>query len=104
MTSAVGNARESSVTLNPLTAPHAQTTSANGLIKLPLTPGYPDAIPIVAWLQQLSVQFGRDPLVRQFTELALGSNVGNNSILRQIDRVASFVRQQVRFVQEPEGT
>lgn len=66
--------------------------------------GRPDSESIVRVLNELAVDFGRNPEVRQFTELALPATMRDNDIPAQIRSATTFVRQHVTFVADPEGT
>lgn len=74
------------------------------MIRLPLHGADADALEIIATLKALSVQFGRDYRIREFTVSLFPSDMGNNSLGRIIRLIASFVRDHVIYVPDPIGT
>jgi len=72
------------------------------VFQLPLADGE-DAPQILAYLHDLSVQFGKAPYVRQFTVNGLlrGAGVGNNDQGRQVEVVLNFVRRALTYVRDP---
>lgn len=101
----IGRARPIQTQRNPLRAQQiAGFNGESGVELLPLNPNFPDALSIVANLQALSEAYGRDPVVRAYTERILPGAIGNNALAAQIDAVANFVRNRLRFVQDPAGT
>jgi hypothetical protein len=72
------------------------------VFQLPLGEGE-DAPQILAYLHNLSVQFGKSPYVRQFTVNGLlrAAGVGNNDQGRQVEIVLNFVRRALTYVRDP---
>jgi len=72
------------------------------VFELPLADGE-DAPQILAYLHNLSVQFGKAPYIRQFTVNGLlrAAGVGNNDQGRQVEIVLYFVRRALTYVRDP---
>jgi len=84
--------------MNPL------TQTDGGIILFPLDPAYPDSHSIIAWLNELVVMFGRDPDVRAYTERILPTTLFDNDILGYLRAITAFVKENVKYVSDPEGT
>jgi len=72
------------------------------VFQLPLGEGE-DAPQILAYLHNLSVQFGKAPYVRQFTVNGLlrAARVADNDQGRQVETVLTFVRRRLTYVRDP---
>lgn len=64
----------------------------------------PDAPQILANLQALSVQYGREPFIREFTRSILPQAIGDNALGSIVRTVLDFVQRRMRYVPDPEGT
>lgn len=74
------------------------------ILRMPLDPSAPDTVSIVGYLNQLAVEFGRNPQVRIYTEFVLPASLANNDIPGQIRASLDFVKERVLYVADPEGT
>ncbi len=72
------------------------------VFQLPLADGL-DAPQILAYLNALSVQFGKSPYIREFTvnNLLRGAQITDNDQSRQVEVVLEFVRRNVTYVRDP---
>lgn len=83
--------------MNPL------TQTDGGIILFPISDAAPDAYSILVWLNTLAVTFGRDPDVRAFTESILPP-LFDNDIEGQLRAVTNYVKTNVKYLSDPEGT
>lgn len=74
------------------------------VLYFPIDERYPDSFSIVAWLNELAVQFGRNPSVRDYAELLIPRWYGNNDLSGVIDTVLQWVKDNVQYMPDPEGT
>lgn len=80
--------------------------AANGpreMIAYPLSYGEPDAPQILAYLQQLSVHFGRSPFVREASRRILPVLFRQNDQSAIAQALVKFVRNNIVYVHDPEG-
>jgi transglutaminase-like putative cysteine protease len=68
--------------------------------QIPL-PNEPDSTAILKVLEQLRVEYSRNPLVWQ-TALQIIGRVGNNAQMEQADRLARYVREKMIYVKDPD--
>lgn len=73
------------------------------MIALPLKSIESDAPQILAYLQTLSVDFGRSPFVREASRRVLPNLIGQNDEPRIAQALVDFVRRNVVYVHDPEG-
>jgi transglutaminase-like putative cysteine protease len=70
--------------------------------RIPLNPRAPDAHTIIAAIQFVIEQFGRDPRVRQATLQLLGSRI-NNDLDAHARTVARWVMSRMVYLPDPDG-
>jgi len=73
------------------------------LIRLPIV-AHEDAPQIIAYLKQLSLHFGRDHRIREFTVSLFPPTIVNNDLDRMLQIVIDFVRDRLVYVPDPVGT
>lgn len=73
-------------------------------IRLPLADNRADAPQIIAYLKELSIAFGRDPFVREFTVSLFPSTMRDNDLEGMLRIIAAFVRDRMLYVPDPQGT
>lgn len=78
-------------------------TRPREMIAYPIRGGEPDAPQILAYLQQLSVFFGRSPFVREASRRVLPALYRQNDQGAIAQALVDFVRHQVVYVHDPEG-
>jgi len=69
----------------------------------PLDPNRPDPYSIVAMLNSLADQYGRDPQVRAYAEAILGRFRTNNDNRRHWTTLANWVTRNIVFIADPVG-
>lgn len=93
---------------NDISAPDVSARLDRGqpgeIIGLPLANGPADAPQIIAYLKQLSLYFGRLPVIREFTVSLFPSGMANNDLPRMVRVISSFVRDHLVYVPDPAGT
>ncbi len=97
--SAVANAEQASINTKLRLSPY----DPQQIIRLPLSDSREDAPQILAYLNAAAEQFGRSPWIREFTQSILPPWTGNNDQSVIIGAIASFVRDRMRFLSDPEG-
>ena len=70
--------------------------------RIPIDPRAPDAFTIIASIQFVIDQFGRDPRIRAATLPLLSSRV-NNDIRNNASTVAAFVMRKMVYLADPDG-
>jgi len=70
--------------------------------RIPIDESRPDASSIIATLQMLVEQFGREPWIRAVAESLITTRV-NNNILVHINTLADWVQTHVTYVMDPDG-
>jgi transglutaminase-like putative cysteine protease len=70
--------------------------------RIPIDPRAPDAFTIIASIQFVIDQFGRDPRIRAATLPLLSSRV-NNDIRNNANTVAAFVMRKMVYLADPDG-
>ena len=70
--------------------------------RIPIDPRAPDAFTIIASIQFVIDQFGRDPRIRAATLPLLSSRV-NNDIRNNATTVAAFVMRKMVYLADPDG-
>ena len=70
--------------------------------RIPIDPRAPDAFTIIASIQFVIDQFGRDPRIRAATLPLLSSRV-NNDIRNNASTVAAFVMRRMVYLADPDG-
>lgn len=68
--------------------------------KLPIGDQHPDAHYIIAYINQMAIQFGQQPVVRESAVSIIGKQA-DNDVDAHIRRLVSFVRDNVRYVADP---
>lgn len=74
------------------------------LIRLPLADDRVDALQIISYLKQLSVYFGREPAIREFTVSLFPAHQADNDLDGMLRIIGSFVRDRMMYVPDPAGT
>lgn len=74
------------------------------VLGLPLADGRADAPQIIAYLKQLSIYYGRQPFIREFTVSLFPAYMANNDLDLMLKTITSFVRDRLVYVPDPEGT
>jgi transglutaminase-like putative cysteine protease len=89
---------------NPVRTSTARVSSGTGqVLRLPIAADAPDAFGIVAHLENLSNQFGREPYIREFTVNRVLCSPKDNDTQRNIRDVLWFVRTHLKYVPDPDG-
>ena len=70
--------------------------------RIPIDPRAPDAFTIIASIQFVIDQFGRDPRIRAATLPLLSSRI-NNDIRNNATTVAAFVMRKMVYLADPDG-
>jgi len=70
--------------------------------RIPIDPRAPDAFTIIASIQFVIDQFGRDPRIRAATLPLLSSRI-NNDIRNNASTVAAFVMRKMIYLADPDG-
>ena len=70
--------------------------------RIPIDPRAPDAFTIIASIQFVIDQFGRDPRIRAATLPLLSSRI-NNDIRNNATTVAGFVMRKMVYLADPDG-
>ena len=70
--------------------------------RIPINPRAPDAFTIIASIQFVIDQFGRDPRIRAATLPLLSSRI-NNDIRNNATTVAAFVMRRMVYLADPDG-
>ena len=70
--------------------------------RIPIDPRAPDAFTIIASIQFVIDQFGRDPRIRAATLPLLSSRI-NNDIRNNATTVAAFVMRRMVYLADPDG-
>lgn len=86
-----------------MTAPRLAPNGPREMISYPLRYGEPDAPQILAYLQQLSVHFGRSPYVREAARRILPVLFRQNDQPAIAQALVNFVRNNIVYVHDPEG-
>lgn len=72
------------------------------VIRVPINPAAPDSHTIIATLQFVVDQFGRDPRIRQ-KALTLISSLANNDVLRNAYTLLRWVASRMTYLADPDG-
>lgn len=72
------------------------------VIRVPINPAAPDSHTIIATLQFVVDQFGRDPRVRQ-KALTLVSSIANNDVERNARTIFRWVVNRMVYLADPDG-
>lgn len=78
--------------------------SAGSVLRLSINTSQPDAYSIIAWLEALTIQFGRDANVREFTARKVLCNTSNNDLQKVIRDIIWFVRSHLVYLPDPDGS
>jgi len=70
--------------------------------RIPINPRAPDAFTIIASIQFVIDQFGRDPRIRAATLPLISSRI-NNDIRNNASTVAAFVMRKMVYLADPDG-
>lgn len=70
--------------------------------RIPILPDVPDAFTIIAAIQFVIEQFGRDPRVRQASLSLLSSRI-NNDVTEHARTLASWVMSRMVYLADPDG-
>ena len=70
--------------------------------RIPIDPRAPDAFTIIASIQFVIDQFGRDPRIRAATLPLISSRI-NNDIRNNANTVAAFVMRKMVYLADPDG-
>ena len=70
--------------------------------RIPINPKAPDAFTIIASIQFVIDQFGRDPRIRAATLPLISSRI-NNDIRNNANTVAAFVMRRMVYLADPDG-
>ena len=70
--------------------------------RIPINPRAPDAFTIIASIQFVIDQFGRDPRIRAATLPLISSRI-NNDIRNNANTVAAFVMRKMVYLADPDG-
>ena len=70
--------------------------------RIPIDPRAPDAFTIIASIQFVIDQFGRDPRIRAATLPLLSSRI-NNDIRNNATTIAAFVMRKMVYLADPDG-
>lgn len=70
--------------------------------RIPINPKAPDAFTIIASIQFVIDQFGRDPRIRAATLPLISSRI-NNDIRNNANTVAAFVMRKMVYLADPDG-
>ena len=70
--------------------------------RIPINPRAPDAFTIIASIQFVVDQFGRDPRIRAATLPLISSRI-NNDIRNNANTVAAFVMRKMVYLADPDG-
>jgi transglutaminase-like putative cysteine protease len=70
--------------------------------RIPINPRAPDAFTIIASIQFVIDQFGRDPRIRAATLPLISSRI-NNDIRNNATTVAAFVMRKMVYLADPDG-
>lgn len=70
--------------------------------RIPINPRAPDAFTIIASIQFVIDQFGRDPRIRAATLPLISSRI-NNDIRNNANTVAAFVMRRMVYLADPDG-
>lgn len=73
------------------------------LIRLPLV-AHEDAPQIIAYLKQLSLHFGRESFIREFTVSLFPASMPDNDLDGILRIITDFVRDYLVYVPDPVGT
>lgn len=92
-----------SVQFNPLAA-RVAAGAPGQVLGLPLADNRADAPQIIAYLKQLSIVYGRDPAVREFTVSLFPPYLADNDLDAILRIIIFFVRDRMVYVPDPAGT
>jgi hypothetical protein len=78
------------------------TDSSGKLLRQPLLSAYSDEWSIIATLQQLVEDYGRNPQLRAFS-ISLLTSVKNNDVRRNAVTLTEWVKEHVIYMADPDG-
>jgi len=78
------------------------TDSTGKVVRQPLLANYSDEWSIIATLQQLVEDYGRNPQLRAFA-ISLLTSVKNNDVRRNVSVLTEWVKEHVTYLSDPDG-
>lgn len=96
--------RQSGTVRNPAKPPRilVSADAAGRVSRSPLLPAYSDEFSIIATLQQLVDDYGRNPEIRKFAVSLLNSR-NNNDVETHFNTLLSWVKAKVIYLADPDG-